>query len=136
MDDKARNSLRKVTFDLPDESEGEDVEDILGGKAKNTPKPESKSSFEKRQEKVGLRARIKSVFEIERISSSHHCVLLQMAEKIEELEKNALSEKPWQLMGEVSAQTRPENSMLEEDVTFDQASRMGEFHTDLHNKTI
>ncbi|XP_057187092.1 U3 small nucleolar ribonucleoprotein protein MPP10 isoform X2 [Triplophysa rosa] len=98
MDDKARNYLRKVTFDLPDESEGEDVEDILGGKAKNTPKPESKSSFEKRQEK--------------------------MAQKIEELEKDALSEKPWQLMGEVTSQTRPENSMLEEDVTFDQASRM------------
>lgn len=59
-----------------------------------------------------------------------------MAEKIEELEKNALSEKPWQLMGEVTSQTRPENSMLEEDVTFDQSSRMGELHTDLHNKTI
>uniref|UniRef100_A0A8C1XWP0 U3 small nucleolar ribonucleoprotein protein MPP10 n=1 Tax=Cyprinus carpio TaxID=7962 RepID=A0A8C1XWP0_CYPCA len=98
--DGARNALRKVTFDLPDDddSEGEDVEDILGGKAKNVPKPESKSSFEKRQEK--------------------------MAKKIEELETAALSEKPWQLTGEVSAQTRPENSMLEEDIAFDQASRM------------
>uniref|UniRef100_A0A671PJ50 U3 small nucleolar ribonucleoprotein protein MPP10 n=1 Tax=Sinocyclocheilus anshuiensis TaxID=1608454 RepID=A0A671PJ50_9TELE len=96
--DRARNALRKVTFDLPDDSEGEDVEDILGGKAKNVPKPESKSSFEKRQEK--------------------------MAKKIEELENAALSEKPWQLTGEVSAQTRPENSMLEEDIAFDQASRM------------
>ncbi|XP_059366494.1 U3 small nucleolar ribonucleoprotein protein MPP10-like [Carassius carassius] len=97
-DDGARNALRKVTFDLPDDSEGEEVEDILGGKAKNMPKPESKSSFEKRQEK--------------------------MAKKIEELENAALSEKPWQLTGEVSAQTRPENSMLEEDIVFDQASRM------------
>ncbi|XP_026072493.1 U3 small nucleolar ribonucleoprotein protein MPP10-like [Carassius auratus] len=96
--DGARNALRKVTFDLPDDSEGEEVEDILGGKAKNMPKPESKSSFEKRQEK--------------------------MAQKIEELENTALSEKPWQLTGEVSAQTRPENSMLEEDIAFDQASRM------------
>ncbi len=44
-----------MTFDLPDDgSEGEDVEEILGGKAKNVPKPESKSSFEKRQEKVCL----------------------------------------------------------------------------------
>lgn len=49
----------------------------------------------------------------------------QMAEKISELENAALAEKPWQLTGEVSAQTRPENSMLEEDVDFDQASRMG-----------
>ncbi|KAI2662659.1 U3 small nucleolar ribonucleoprotein MPP10 [Labeo rohita] len=97
MSDRGRNDSRKVTFDLPDDSEGEDVQDILGGKAKNVPKPESKSSFEKRQEK--------------------------MAQKIEELENAALSEKPWQLTGEVTAQTRPENSMLEEDVAFDQASR-------------
>uniref|UniRef100_A0A665TCI5 U3 small nucleolar ribonucleoprotein protein MPP10 n=1 Tax=Echeneis naucrates TaxID=173247 RepID=A0A665TCI5_ECHNA len=45
-------------------------------------------------------------------------------EKIQELEKAALAEKPWQLSGEVTAQTRPENSMLEEDVEFEQASRM------------
>ncbi|KAB5526009.1 hypothetical protein PHYPO_G00146750 [Pangasianodon hypophthalmus] len=95
---KARDALRKVTFDLPSESEGEDVEDILGGKSKNATKPDTKSAFEKRQEK--------------------------MAEKITELEKAALAEKPWQLTGEVTAQTRPENSMLEEDVDFDQASRI------------
>ncbi|KAK9971653.1 hypothetical protein ABG768_025008 [Culter alburnus] len=98
MGDRARDALRKVTFDLPDENEGEDVEDILGGKVKNVPKPELKSSFEKRQEK--------------------------MKKQIEELENAALSKKPWQLSGEVSAQTRPENSMLEEDVAFDQTSRM------------
>ncbi|KAL1271404.1 hypothetical protein QQF64_030420 [Cirrhinus molitorella] len=98
MSYRERNDSRKVTFNLPDDSEGEDVEDILGGKNQNAPKPESKSSFEKRQEK--------------------------MAKKIEELENTALSEKPWQLTGEVTAQIRPENSMLEEDVTFDQASRM------------
>ncbi|KAL6461414.1 hypothetical protein MHYP_G00295580 [Metynnis hypsauchen] len=95
---KARDALRKVTFDLPSDSEGEDVEDILGGKPKHAAKEGSKSSFEKRQEK--------------------------MAEKIGDLEKVALAEKPWQLSGEVTAQTRPENSMLEEDVAFDQASRM------------
>ncbi|XP_072527162.1 U3 small nucleolar ribonucleoprotein protein MPP10 [Salminus brasiliensis] len=95
---KARDALRKVTFDLPSDSEGEDVEDILGGKPKNAAKAEIKSTYEKRQEK--------------------------MAEKIEEMEKAALSEKPWQLSGEVTAQTRPENSMLEEDLAFDQASRM------------
>lgn len=49
-----------------------------------------------------------------------------MSEKIDELEKAALAEKPWQLSGEVTAQTRPENSMLEEDVEFEQISRMGE----------
>lgn len=49
-----------------------------------------------------------------------------MSQKIEELEKTALGEKPWQLAGEVTAQSRPENSMLEEDVEFEQTSRMGE----------
>lgn len=48
-----------------------------------------------------------------------------MAERISELESAALDEKPWQLTGEVTAQTRPENSMLEEDISFDQATRMG-----------
>lgn len=51
---KARDALRKVTFDLPSESEGEDVEDILGGKSTNVTKPDTKSAFEKRQEKVCL----------------------------------------------------------------------------------
>lgn len=51
--------------------------------------------------------------------------ILQMSKKIEELEKAAVGEKPWQLSGEVTAQARPENSMLEEDVEFEQTSRSG-----------
>ncbi|XP_036390954.1 U3 small nucleolar ribonucleoprotein protein MPP10 [Megalops cyprinoides] len=93
---KARENVRKVRFDLSDDSEGEDMEDIFGGKSAET--TETKSSFEKRQEK--------------------------MAGKIQELEKAALAEKPWQLTGEVTGQTRPENSLLEEDLAFDQAARM------------
>lgn len=50
-----------------------------------------------------------------------------MSKKIEELEKSALAEKPWQLSGEVIAQARPENSLLEEDVEFEQMSRTGTF---------
>ncbi|XP_070757999.1 U3 small nucleolar ribonucleoprotein protein MPP10 isoform X2 [Enoplosus armatus] len=98
--DESKASHKKVTFNLSgdEDSEGEDVEDIFGGKTPSLAKSESKSSFEKRQEK--------------------------MSEKIEELEKAALASKPWQLSGEVTAQTRPENSMLEEDVEFEQASRM------------
>ncbi|MFT7797167.1 U3 small nucleolar ribonucleoprotein MPP10 [Arapaima gigas] len=95
---KAKEALKRVTFDLPDDSEGEDVRDVLGGKEENGETSEAKSSFEKRQEK--------------------------MAEKIKELEKAALKEKPWQLSGEATAQMRPENSLLEEDLNFDQASRM------------
>lgn len=45
---------KKVTFNLSgdEDSEGEDMEDIFGGKTSSTAKSESKSSFEKRQEKV------------------------------------------------------------------------------------
>lgn len=53
--------------------------------------------------------------------------MLQMSKKIKELEKSALAEKPWQLSGEVTAQARPENSLLEEDVDFEQMSRTGLF---------
>ncbi|XP_007520735.2 U3 small nucleolar ribonucleoprotein protein MPP10 [Erinaceus europaeus] len=59
---------------------------------------EIKSSFEKRQEK--------------------------MNEKIASLEKELLEKKPWQLQGEVTAQKRPENSLLEETLHFDHAVRM------------
>ncbi|KAA8595732.1 hypothetical protein FQN60_011023 [Etheostoma spectabile] len=95
-DEKTKASSKKVTFNLSgdEDSEGEDMEDIFGGKTPSSAKSKSKSSFEKRQE------------------------------KIDELEKAALAEKPWQLSGEVTAQTRPENSMLEEHVEFEQTSRM------------
>ncbi|KAJ8872379.1 hypothetical protein PR048_025983 [Dryococelus australis] len=59
--------------------------------------PEVKSNFESRQE------RLKS--------------------RINELEVKALSEKPWQLKGEVSATTRPQNSLLEEALEFDLTTR-------------
>ncbi|XP_023187906.1 U3 small nucleolar ribonucleoprotein protein MPP10 [Xiphophorus maculatus] len=96
----SKASQKKVTFDLSgdEDSEGEDMEEIFGGKASSSEKSEVKSSYEKRQEK--------------------------MSQKIQELENAALAEKAWQLSGEVTAQTRPENSMLEEDVEFEQASRL------------
>ena len=45
---------KKVAFNLSgdEDSEGEAVEDIFGGKSQNSEKSESKSSFEKRQDKV------------------------------------------------------------------------------------
>lgn len=60
-----------------------------------------KSSFEQRQERLGR--------------------------VIEKLEEEALSEKPWQLKGEVTAGSRPQNSLLEEAVDFDLSVRPGTF---------
>nr|XP_040052356.1 U3 small nucleolar ribonucleoprotein protein MPP10 [Gasterosteus aculeatus aculeatus] len=97
-DEETKASQKKVTFNLNEDSEGEDLADIFGGKTPSSAISAVKSSFEKRQEK--------------------------MSEKIEELEKTALADKPWQLSGEITSQSRPENSMLEEDVEFEQTGRM------------
>ena len=54
---QAKEALKRVTFNLPgesDASEGEDMADIFGGKSQNTTEPESKSSFEKRQDKASF----------------------------------------------------------------------------------
>ncbi|XP_072258389.1 U3 small nucleolar ribonucleoprotein protein MPP10 [Pyxicephalus adspersus] len=95
---KAKAAFKRVTFDLSDDSEGEDVGDILGGGKKNQETPQELiSSFEKREQK--------------------------MSEKIQTLQKQMLEEKSWQLSGEVTAQKRPENSLLSESLVFDHASR-------------
>lgn len=56
-----------------------------------------------------------------------------MNEKIASLEKELLDKKPWQLQGEVTAQKRPENSLLEETLHFDHAVRMGMVSAELLN---
>ncbi|NXN33620.1 MPP10 protein, partial [Nycticryphes semicollaris] len=96
MENRSKEASKKVTFSLPDDSETEDVTDMQLEKSIDL--SEIKSSFEKRQEK--------------------------MSKKIKSLEDELLEEKPWQLKGEVTAQKRPENSLLEETVLFDHAVRM------------
>ncbi|CAM4527916.1 U3 small nucleolar ribonucleoprotein protein MPP10 [Lepidochelys kempii] len=93
---KTKEVSKKVTFNLPEDSEKEDDTDVPD--EKRTDPIGIKSSFEKRQEK--------------------------MHEKIKSLEKQLLEEKPWQLTGEVTGQKRPENSLLEESLLFDHAVRM------------
>ncbi|XP_026944904.1 U3 small nucleolar ribonucleoprotein protein MPP10 isoform X2 [Sagmatias obliquidens] len=89
-----KETLKRVTFALPDDEETEDTNVLNVQKDSD----EVKSSFEIRQEK--------------------------MNEKIASLEKQLLEKKPWQLQGEVTAQKRPENSLLEETLHFDHAIRM------------
>lgn len=89
-----KETLKRVTFALPDDEETEPTD--ISNVQKDS--DEVKSSFEKRQEK--------------------------MNEKIALLEKELLEKKPWQLQGEVTAQKRPENSLLEETLHFDHAVRM------------
>ncbi|XP_023789915.1 U3 small nucleolar ribonucleoprotein protein MPP10 [Cyanistes caeruleus] len=93
---RSKEASKKVTFNLPDDSETENVTEVQ--LEKGISPSEIKSSFEKRQEK--------------------------MSKKIKSLEEALLEEKPWQLKGEVTGQKRPENSLLEETVLFDHAVRM------------
>lgn len=94
-DDKPhKETSKRVTFALPDDEDMEDTKILTAQKDS----AEVKSSFEKRQEK--------------------------MNEKIALLEKELLEKKPWQLQGEVTAQKRPENSLLEETLHFDHAVRL------------
>jgi U3 small nucleolar RNA-associated protein MPP10 len=46
--------------------------------------------------------------------------------RLDQLEEQALAEKPWQMKGEVTACSRPQNSLLEEVVEFDLVTRPGE----------
>uniref|UniRef100_A0A8C6FYB6 U3 small nucleolar ribonucleoprotein protein MPP10 n=1 Tax=Moschus moschiferus TaxID=68415 RepID=A0A8C6FYB6_MOSMO len=89
-----KETSKRVTFALPSDEDTEDTNVLPVRKDSD----EVKSSFEKRQEK--------------------------MNEKIASLEKELLEKKPWQLQGEVTAQKRPENSLLEETLHFDHAVRM------------
>lgn len=50
---------------------------------------------------------------------------LQLREKISKLEAASLAEKQWQMSGEIGATSRPENSLLEEHLMYDQTVRLG-----------
>lgn len=66
----------------------------------------------------------KSTFELRQV---------RLQKKIEEIEENAISEKPWTLQGEISADSRPQNSLLEEIVEFDLTSKPGKCLLIIHH---
>ncbi|KAF3421775.1 hypothetical protein E2986_09847 [Frieseomelitta varia] len=90
-----KSSKKKVTFNLTNDSDESDSLESKNMKLKEN--TEVKSSLEMRQERLKT--------------------------KIEKLEKEAISDKPWQLKGEVTATNRPQNSLLEEFVEFDITTR-------------
>jgi hypothetical protein len=52
---------------------------------------------------------------------------LQLRTKIKEMEQASLAAKPWQLMGEAAGGTRPQNSLLQEDLQFEHTGRTGNY---------
>lgn len=60
----------------------------------------------------------------------------ELKQKISKLEEANISKKPWQLIGEATAKTRPVNSLLEEHVTFDHTSAGAPVITEETTETI
>ncbi|XP_050077160.1 U3 small nucleolar ribonucleoprotein protein MPP10 [Anopheles maculipalpis] len=55
--------------------------------------------------------------------SSYELRQERLKEKITQMESKLLKEKPWQLKGEISAETRPKNSLLEEILEYEHTTR-------------
>lgn len=55
--------------------------------------------------------------------SSHEVRQDRLKKKIQKMEEDMLDEKTWQMKGEIKAETRPQNSLLEEVLEFDSATR-------------
>lgn len=51
------------------------------------------------------------------------CYHFQLQKQIASIESANLSDKPWQMVGEVTDHSRPVNSLLEEDVEFERVTR-------------
>lgn len=55
--------------------------------------------------------------------SSHEVRQERLKNKIQKMEEDMLNEKSWQMKGEIKSETRPQNSLLEEVLEFDSATR-------------
>ena len=68
--------------------------------------------------------------------STHERRQLAIAKQIAELEQEAIGPKDWTLLGEASSRARPENSLLEEDLDFEQVGKVVPVVTDDTVKTL
>ncbi|KAK2181816.1 hypothetical protein NP493_379g00022 [Ridgeia piscesae] len=57
------------------------------------------------------------------VKSSYEMRQQRLKKKIETMEKSSVSDRPWQLWGEIAADKRPENSLLQEDLDFEHTTR-------------
>ena len=97
---KSKSDDKKKNGDAGAKKKSLDLFDVKGDDGENENEDDGKSTFEKRQEKV--------------------------KEQIEQIQESMLSnigDKPWQLKGEITAKTRPQDSLLEEYLEFDHTTR-------------
>lgn len=100
-EDEEDETVKRVRFNLTNDS---DETDSLENKAND------KKDKEERMEEDVEPKEPKSTLEVRQE---------RLLTRIKELEDEAISEKPWQLKGEVSGPSRPHNSLLEEFVVVD-----------------
>lgn len=105
-------------IDLFQEHQSDDDES-----SKNNPK--YKDFFSEENSPTKTTKRNKFFEKEDEIQSSLKLREERLKKKIIDIEHQALSEKPWQLKGEITADCRPQNSLLEEIVEFDLTSRPG-----------
>ncbi|WWC89717.1 uncharacterized protein L201_004642 [Kwoniella dendrophila CBS 6074] len=68
--------------------------------------------------------------------SNHEKRQLALAKQIAELESEAIGPKDWTLLGEATSKARPENSLLEENLDFEQVSKVVPVITDETVKSL
>ena len=68
--------------------------------------------------------------------STHERRQLELAKQITELEQEAIGPKEWTLLGEASSRSRPENSLLEENLDFEQVGKVVPVVTEDTVKTL
>ena len=64
------------------------------------------------------------------VKSSHEIAQERLAKKINKMEEAAVGDKDWQMVGEVSAPTRPENSLLSEHLEYNTAAKQAPIITE------
>lgn len=141
--DSGNDSESNEEEEMVEEEEEDEEDDLFNGQEalenndtergqKNNPK--YKDFFGNPEESEPNKGRNKFMKEADEMESEEEIVnkksTLEMREerlkkKIVQIEENAIKEKPWQLKGEITADGRPQNSLLEEIVEFDLTTRPG-----------
>ncbi|KAL7295368.1 hypothetical protein TKK_0011253 [Trichogramma kaykai] len=126
-DEEDKPDKKKVRFDLgneEDDNESDEDEQGSGFEDKDVEMDDDQNDDNNKEAPLSLFESNEASDEEESAPKSTLEIKQErLKKKIKHLEEAAISEKPWQLQGQVSAQSRPENSLLENYVEFDAGSR-------------
>lgn len=129
-DEEGRDVMYSEFFDSPEGHQKDEEEDISdGGDNESNIRNDDESMDEMNDDVNQVENSLKD--------SNFEKRQKKMKMKIAEMESSAVSiEKPWQLKGEVTAQSRPENSLLQEDLDFDHTTRKAPAITEETTKNL